>query len=370
MAQEFQHAGRSSPGSDVPYSTATAVNPSRHPMGHHLLGYVEPKVHHLVRVGTWREIRVVGKHARDSPYVVSDNEKNFKLFNWHRPTARVIDSDTLEIACFPGRYYVQHYALIIATYLSIVGKESKVRYESDPDVAKGLALMLSQLEGLGHVDTVVIGYVDSLDDYQDGKWQTGSVDHTHLFSWKRFRAKDGTTIVLLGCMFSFWGDISVQLIKALSQHGLSSLIYAGKAAALRAKDRPGEIIVTGGESTINASMVTWDNIIRDAASLLPTVREGRHITIPSPLVADLQWTTQSDTLGAEWVDCEVGLMARECNSRRIGFAYLHIVSDNLSQVGSWGLWNERSPTVQEHRAVLFRDMSKTLKLHSVSSTSL
>lgn len=332
-------------------------------MGHNLLGYVEPKIHQFIRNDTWREIKVIGKYARESPYVVSDTEKRFKRFNWHRPTARIIDSDTLEVACFPGRFYVQHYALVIATYLKIVGRVSNVRYESNPDIAESLALIISQLEGLGPVDTVVIGYVDRLDDYQDGTWDSRSSDAAHLFNWKKLPSHDGSTVVLLGCMFSFWGDISVQLIKALSQSGATSLIYVGKAAALRAQDRPSETAATGNESIVDNTRVLWKNIVTHATYPFSLIREGRHITVISPLAVDSQWMTQTAKLTAEWVDCEVGLMAQECNVHEIGFAYFHIVSDNLSQVGSWGLWNERNPIVQERRAILFREVSSTLKRH-------
>ena len=81
--------------------------------------YLEIKVHHLIQEHDWARIRVIGDYDRDC--VISANEKNDKLFNWQRPTAEV-HGDALVIKCFPGLDYVRHYALIIATYLSMTGR--------------------------------------------------------------------------------------------------------------------------------------------------------------------------------------------------------------------------------------------------------
>ncbi|GAB7332754.1 hypothetical protein MBLNU13_g04492t2 [Cladosporium sp. NU13] len=286
---------------------------------------------------TWLDL---GGAVEKTCAIIKDaSEKGAKLVTFPECwiPARIIDSDTLEIACFPGRFYVHHYALVIATYLELVGKDSHVSHELNPDVTEGLALMASQLKGLGPVDTVVIGYVDRLDDYLDGTWTVGSSGAPFVFSWKTLASHNGSTVVLLGCMFSFWGDISVQLIEVLSQHAATSLIHAGKAAAVHEQDRPSALPVTGNESSVEAKGVIWDNLLKPTTYASSGVKEGQHITVPSPLVATSRWTSQIGALRADWVDCEVGLMAAECNVHKVGFAYLHFISDNLSRAGRWGL---------------------------------
>jgi hypothetical protein len=75
---------------------ASPVDPFRHTMTYgRLMEYLRIKVHHLVDEQDWSHIVVAGSYDRTG--IISTKEKNDKLFNWQRPTARVGDN-----RCFPG----------------------------------------------------------------------------------------------------------------------------------------------------------------------------------------------------------------------------------------------------------------------------
>ncbi|KAA6408262.1 MAG: hypothetical protein FRX48_08004, partial [Lasallia pustulata] len=98
-------------------------------MGGSLLEYLRMKVHPDVQNRSWTEILVKGEHKRTSSGVnISSLEKRDKPFNWQRPTTTQIGSKTLQLLCFPGVDYVQHYAAITATYLSLTKR--------DPDIVR------------------------------------------------------------------------------------------------------------------------------------------------------------------------------------------------------------------------------------------
>ena len=117
---------------------ASPIDVYRHTMSvPSLRRYLEIKAHHLLCERDWASIRVTG--AYDRACAASANEKNDKLFNWQRPTAQV-HGDSLVIKCFPGLDYVRHYALIIATYLSLAGRyHGQVDYELPDEHTEGVA---------------------------------------------------------------------------------------------------------------------------------------------------------------------------------------------------------------------------------------
>lgn len=144
------------------------------------------------------------------------DEKHDKPFNWQRPTATETDDTTLKLNLFPGSDYVQHYAAVLATHLSLVGQHTTiVRYicPSSPDCMT--QLLSSNLRNMGHIDIVVVGYVHYLDTLLAGSWEGGGSAENELFARQKLKRVDGRSIALLGCVVSFWGDISGHLVRAL-----------------------------------------------------------------------------------------------------------------------------------------------------------
>jgi hypothetical protein len=342
------------------FATAHAVGPSANPMGDSLHHYIQPKIHQLIRQRQWCLIKVVGKYAREAPYIIADSEKTDKPFNRHRPTARVLSEDNLELACFPGRDYVKHYAILVASYLTQEGQsETMVRYERAPDISLSPILQGDPLRDLGTFHTVIIGYVDRihLPNAVFTEWTPRTGDS--IFAWST--STDGRSVALLGCMTSFWGDISVQLVQALAKQGTKTILYIGKAGTLDASIEPNECIATGSASLVDGELIRWESALAADIGVSSKVKEGVHVNTSTPLDNGFPPRRQREGgVVVDWIDCEVGLMARECNRLGLGFGYLHVISDNLVRERECGLWNERAVEVRERREVLLREVSKVL----------
>ena len=105
----------------------TVASVKTHTMGHSLSEYLRMKVHPDIHNNPWSQVVVKGEHLRDPSLVrISSIEKKDKPFNWQRPTASAINSKTFQLHCFPGIDYVQHYAAIMATYLSLTGGQQDI----------------------------------------------------------------------------------------------------------------------------------------------------------------------------------------------------------------------------------------------------
>jgi hypothetical protein len=339
-------------------STASAET---HTMGASLYDYVCTKVHADIRKGTWSRIIVRGLHERTPPTRATDSEKIDKPFNWQRPTATLIEMKTLYLNCFPGVDYVEHYAGIVATYLSLIGRDPTIVRCSLPTESECIApLIHSNLEKMGHVDVVVLGYVHHLEKSINGTWQGGGSGKNDLFAWQKFHTPHGRSVSYLGCMISFWGDISGHLIRALQRlNHVKCVLYVGKAGSLHAEHQPNEWIATGNHSLIGDRIVRWDNVLSRDLRLSTKVLEGSHVTVASPLCEDRAWLEKYQPI-CIWVDCEVGHMAQVSNEGCTSFAYLHIVSDNIARQYPHNLSNERLKAVIASRKKLFNHIELIL----------
>lgn len=136
----------------------------------------------------WDSIHVVGGYDREA--VISAHEKTGKLFNFERPTADVQGRDLI-VKAFPGADYVHHYALIIATYLSMTGKPAEtVTYElPDPTLSRDAVGKLAlDLDG----DLVIVGWGLAHLAPPDGVW-----NHGHGYAWQHTEIH-GRRVVYLG----------------------------------------------------------------------------------------------------------------------------------------------------------------------------
>ena len=187
----------------------TVANVDNHTMGTSLAEYLLMKIHPDIHNKIWSRIIVKGLHERDLSIVrvPSDIEEMDKPFNWQRPTTSALDSKTLQLNVFPGGDYVQHYAAIIATYLSLQGRDPNVVQYMLPSTPECFSpLIHSNLANMGKVDIVILGYVHGLDRWTaDGEWEENDVNQ--LFSWKTLLSKQGYRIAFLGCRICYWGDI-------------------------------------------------------------------------------------------------------------------------------------------------------------------
>ena len=334
-----------------------------HCMGETLHHYIQPKIHPEIRDGTWSRIIVRGSYERKSPTKPADLEKRDKPFNWQRPTANEADDNTLILNCFPGQSYVRHYASLAATYLSITGHDPSIvecQLPTDLDCSK--AFTKSNLPDMRQVDIVLLGCDQHLEDLVDGTWE-GREDPKHIFAWKKHRSRNGQSIALLGCMLSFWGDTSGNLICTMKQlNGIKCFLYIGKAGSLCAADQPNKILATGDCSRIGERLVKWDNVLYPDIDLESSkvVAAGEHVTVQTPLCESQVWL-QGWQPRCRWVDCEVGHMAEACNELGVEFGYLHVVSDNLCDPHPYNISNERLEAITVDRQKLFVEVRRILR---------
>ena len=340
-------------------------------MGTSLPRYLSLKAHQLLTERAYEGITVIGKYRRSAPSIIFQSEKQDKAFNWQRPTAR-IENSNLYIECFPGYDHVEHYAEIIAAYLRIRRQDgdtitcpSKVSF-IPPSCSETLnCLDTTNLwdfpEG---VDTVVLGLVHHLEQL------TGVINWPgdECFAWK-IPYVNGSKIAFLGFRPSFWGDIAGEVVNYLaSRCGVCEVIYFGKLGSVRTGVRPNTWLATGGTSFVRGKLVEWENVLEKSVATLAKDYTiiGSHLTVGSVLHETKDWL--ANLPGAiDFVDPEVGMMARAAVKSRIRFGYLHIISDNVAEKYDEDLSNERMQNVLTRRSKLYELVQNILGHHLSSA---
>ena len=331
-------------------------------MGKSLSEYLRMKVHPLVLDSNthWSRINVKGEHERDPSLVhISSLEKKDKPFNWQRPTASIVDTETLQLHCFPGIDYVQHYAAILATYLSLKkGQQDVVQYTLPSQHECLEALLNSNLTEMGAVDIVIVGYVHGLKRWTQGPWEGNN--SSNLFSWKKITSRQGHRIAFLGCRVSFWGDVAGNMVRALQRlNGARCVLYIGKLGSLRADHIPNHWLATGSQSVVRNELVTWTNPLEPQLERSPSVAFGIHCTLGSVLDETKEWLLAAEKR-YDFVDPEIGHMAKASLEGGTEFGYLHIISDNLARKYIHDLSNERLTDVLQNRKRLISEIQDIL----------
>lgn len=338
----------------------TIASMETHTMGQSLSEYLRMKVHPLIHKTHWSQIKVKGEHQRDPSVVrISSLEKKDKPFNWQRPTASVVGTKTLQLYCFPGIDYVQHYAAILATYLSLKkGQQDVVEYTLPSQHECLEPLLSSNLAEMGAVDIIVVGYVHGLERWTRGPWEGNS--SSKLFSWKKTTSRRGYRIAFLGCRVSFWGDVAGNMVRALQRlNGARCVLYVGKLGSLRANHVPNHWLATGCQSVVRNELVTWANPLETQLERSPSVAFGVHCTLGSVLDETKEWMLAAEKQ-YDFVDPEIGHMAKASLEGGTEFGYIHIISDNLARKYIHDLSNERLADVLQDRKRLVSEIQDIL----------
>lgn len=283
---------------------------------------------------------MIGEYDRTC--VVSDIEKADKMFNWQRPTAEIV-GDELRIKCFPGRDYVLHYALIVATYLAIKGRfRDHVFYQ--PPRAEACNAILAQLDVMMGLDAaVVVGWgVEHLAG-AEGWTANGN------YAWKRVFTS-GVSVLYLGFLHSIWGDVAGSVVARLAALGARRVLYVGKVGTLDGSVRPNTMLASGNESLVEGLRERWSDFFDDDVKHETGVLSGRHVTSPSTLLESRAWLEQHRDY--TFVDPEIGPMGRAARIAGIPFGFLHVISNNLSRSYPEDLSNERKPQILLRRREL------------------
>ena len=326
---------------------------SVHTMEDQLHRYLDIKMHHLIKDRDYEKILIRGEYNRNE--TIGLNEKQNKIFNWQRPTARVKDN-ILTIFVPTGRDYVLHYASLIATYLAINNRNyNHVSYiKPSSKQCEDLALE-SNLGTIRPRKIVVIGF--------------GLTDISDAESWKgegAFLYKNETLgineVTLLGCKHSLWGDIAEGIAKYLARNlGVKSIIYIGKLGSLNDQVEPNSFLATGNFSFVKGKNIIWKNLFENVDSKM--LLYGKHYNSPSTLFEDKKWLVRNKKF--DFVDPEIGYFAKGAVESGINFSYLHIISNNLTQTHKENLSNEREQNILEKRKKLLAEIKRIL-----SSTNL
>ena len=322
----------------------TAIDPRGHTMGwKSLLTYLEIKVHHLLQEKEWRRVRVIGAYDRGCD--ISRFEKTDKMFNWQRPTADV-NGDEIVIKCFPGRDYVRHYGLIIATYQQMVGRQNAgpVLCEIPSPQAVHEAASLITLD-VKDVDLVIVGW--GLEHFTGSEgWAAGPG-----YAFKRDRL-GGRNVMFLGFFHSIWGDVAGRVVGRLAALGARRVVYVGKVGTLRPGVVPNTCLATGSESVLHGETTRWVSYFGDLSGYLDSgygdnILTGIHVTSPSILLENRRWLAANR--GRLFVDPEIGPMGAAAREAGIDFGYLHVISNNLAHEYDEDLSNERKRSVVDRR---------------------
>ncbi|MGW0708912.1 hypothetical protein ACWD4G_23685 [Streptomyces sp. NPDC002643] len=320
---------------------AAPIQADGHTMGwDSLLRYLTIKVHHLIQERDWGSIRVIGGYDRTA--VISRHEKTGKLFNIERPTAEVHGNDLI-IKAFPGADYVQHYALIIATYLAMTGRPAcAVTYQppGQDECCRAVEGLDLGLDG----DLVIVGWGLQYLAPDDGVWTRGPG-----YAWQRAEVA-GRRVVYLGFLHSIWGDVAGQVVARLAALGAHDVVYVGKVGALNPGIEPNTWLATGNTSLVGGALVSWDDFFGDFAAAQAGVHSGLHATSPSILLENRDWLVKHAEY--DFVDPEIGPMGAAARQAGIRFGYLHVISNNLARHYPADLSNERHLDVLRRRAVL------------------
>lgn len=331
---------------------AKAVDSSEHAMEEALDRYVFFKIHHLLRENAdmYTRIKVIGNYDRSIH--VSKDEKQDKPFNYKRPTLYA-DSDTLYLCCFPAIDYVYHYAKLVATYVKSKDLNIEVSYMLPSQHSIDKAYNNTNLSEVPEADVIIFGNVDKLDIFDDKSFEgTGS------FKWKQGLIGD-TKVTLLGCEFSVWGSGGYDLVTKLKEYSkCKTFIYVGKLGSLSHNVLPNSKLASGGKSFVNGKKIEWDSIFDESSS--SKIQIGTHVTCASVLDETKDMLqTYIDT--GDFIDPEIGNMAKACNENGIRFSYLHIISDNVVKHNiEENLSNERKEVILEKRKSLFSEISSII----------
>ncbi|ORY08832.1 hypothetical protein BCR34DRAFT_569276 [Clohesyomyces aquaticus] len=339
--------------------------------GRRLIDYLEPKIHSTLKQRNWKSIVVTGLYKRDGSDIVSQSENRGRGFNWQRPTAEIIDADTVQLNCFPTVDYVLHYASVASTYFSLrsfpnASIPPKVEFIAPKRDASVDLFNHTNLTEIGHADIVIIGYLDACPaevvTRKQAFVEARICKEGQMFSWHKQKTPSGCTVAYLGCAAALWGDSVAYLVEVLQPLcKLKCVLYVGRVGCFDPELKPNETLAIGETCHADGRVVDFHNVLSASASESPSVHTGSLVTVASPLCEDQEWF-QRWMEEYRWVDCETGYIAQAASIRDIDFGYLHVVSDNLGCQYVDNLANEDETFIQAKRVLLFEEIDRILEV--------
>jgi hypothetical protein len=329
----------------MPDQLIRPTDPNAHTMGLHLPRYVLPKIPELNLAGI-HTIRVYGSHSL--AMLLNAKPKLSKRFNWRRPDfVRV--SNAIHCVTSPGQDYTRHYAELIATANMLRGQQVPVLLDSPNGFEVDGFIERWLPRNVPCADVVILGYVQHLfPNTSNPGW-----NKCHGFAWRRQSIADKSAL-MLGCEFSYWGDIAGALVSAIGNRKLAPwVVYVGKLGALDSNIRPNERLATGSHSTVKDVEIEWRSRLNELRLPSLVVKHASHITMGSVIDETRPWAELASRKH-QVVDPEIGHMRLRAGLAGMDFDYLHLVTDNLMYDHGHGLYGERQPDVRRKRLELLR----------------
>ncbi|KAJ4286519.1 hypothetical protein N0V90_013219 [Kalmusia sp. IMI 367209] len=249
--------------------------------GRRLIDYLEPKIHSTLKQRNWKRIVIVGLYKRDGKNIASLSEDRDRGFNWQRPTAEIIDEDTVQLNCFPTVNYVLHYANLLSTYFSLNAAKNasnppKVDFIVPKQDAAADLFEHTNLIDIGHADIVIIGYLGTcpteLITLKQDFVEARTCQEGRMFSWHKMTTAQGCTVAYLGCTAALWGDSVSYLVKALQPIcNMNCVLYVGRVGCFDQDLKPNENLAIGELCHADGKIYT-ENLANEDETLIQRKR--------------------------------------------------------------------------------------------------
>jgi hypothetical protein len=333
------------------YVVVPGTLPDHHTMADRLADYVLPKVPVTALAACGGRAVVMG--SADLGALVDPLKLGRKRFNRLRPQWRR-EHGVLVCETLPGVDYTWHYARLLASAAAMLGLPHDVGLRPVQPSAAAEFMAATLPASLRVPEIVVVGYVEHLFTGR-GTWRMDSG-----FGW-RYGHIAGEPAALVGCEFSFWGDLAGGLVTVLADRGARWIIYVGKLGTLVAEREPNQWLATGHHSLVRGVDIRWPGHLAGVAQVAGgrLLADQRHVTVPSIVDETTSWFA-SAAEHYDLVDPEIGHMAAAANAAGVAYDYLHIVSDNLTGRYAAGLYHERSPAIRADRLRCLNLIESTL----------
>ena len=134
--------------------------------------------------------------------------------------------------------------------------------------------------------------------------------------------------------------------------GHKNIVYCGKLGGLDKSMTPNVTLATGRISHLDSEIIEWESIIDTSSTPVDNnIVCGKHISSYSVISETKEWLSANKKF--KFVDPEIGHMAKSSINQKVGFGYLHVVSNNLTYAYKENLGNERNPAVIKKRENAF-----------------
>lgn len=154
----------------------------------------------------------------------------------------------------------------------------------------------------------------------------------------------------------FRGDVARNMVRALQRlNGARYVLYVGELGSLRAEHIPNHWLATGCQSVVHNESVAWVNPLELQLEHSPSVAYRVHYSLGSVLDETKDWLLAAEKQ-YDFVDPEIGQMAKASLEGGTEFGYLHIISDNLARKHIHDLSNERRTVVLQDRKRLVSEI--------------